>query len=333
MKFANFAYLPVFIVLLGVICAAVNFFFKKRYKTFIDFSAAQNFKNEEPKIKKTFLKAAEILKYAALVLIIIALARPQEGKTYEQTKDSGIEIMIALDTSSSMSSVDFKPLDRMQTAKKVTEEFIKMRKHDRIGLVIFSGLAFTQCPPTTDKGSLIEFVRNVNIGDTGLDGTAIGSAIMTSVNRLKDSEVKSKIIVLITDGINNMGEIDPITASKIAASYGIKIYTVGVGSPDGAIYVVNDPFFGKREVRHPEDKIDEASLKEISQNTGGQYFRAKDMKSFENVMQQIDSLEKDEIKVTQFTIYKELYKPFAFAAFLILMLIIILENTYLRRLP
>ena len=333
MKFANFAYLPVFIVLLGVIYAAVNVFFKKRYKTFIDFSAAQNFKNEEPKIKKTFLKAAEILKYVALVLIIIALARPQEGKTYEQTKDSGIEIMIALDTSSSMRSLDFDPLNRIETAKKVTESFIRARKYDRIGLVIFSGLAFTQCPPTTDKDSLAKFVRNVNIGDTGLDGTAIGSAIMTSINRLKDSTVKSKVIILVTDGNNNMGEIDPITASKAAADYGIKIYTIGVGSPEGAVYEVNDPFFGKRLVRSPEDKIDESVLKEIAKNTGGQYFSAQDSKSFEDIMKQIDSLEKEDIKVIQFTAYKELYKPFAFAAFLILLLIVVLENTYLKRLP
>jgi Ca-activated chloride channel family protein len=333
MRFANFIYLPIFVLLLGAICAAVNIFFKRRYKTYIDFSAADSLKDEVPKFKGSLLKTAEILKYFALGLIIIAFARPQEGKTYEQTSDSGVEIMLALDTSTSMRSLDFAPLDRMEAAKKVTEEFVRARKYDRIGLVVFSGLAFTQCPPTTDKDSLAKFVKNVNIGDTGLDGTAIGSAIMTSVNRLKDSPVKSKVIVLITDGNNNMGEIDPLTASKVAADYGIKIYAVGVGSAEGAVYEVNDAFFGKRLIKSPEDKINESVLREAAQNTGGQYFRAQDSKSFEQTMKQIDSLEKEDIKVEQFTTYNELYKYFAFPALFILLLIAVLENTYLRKLP
>ncbi|MDR2192557.1 MAG: VWA domain-containing protein [Endomicrobium sp.] len=333
MRFANPIFLPIFIFLLGVVYAALNVIFKNRKETFIDFSAAGNFKGEEPKIKKTLLKIVEILKYAALVLIIIALARPQEGKTYEQTNDSGIEIMIALDTSTSMRSLDFNPLNRMDAAKNAAEEFIKARKYDRIGLVVFSGLAFTQCPPTTDKDSLAKFVKNVNIGDTGLDGTAIGSAIMTSINRLQNGSAKSKVIILITDGNNNMGEIDPITASKAAADYGIKIYAIGVGSAEGAVYETDDPFFGKRLVRVAEDKINESVLKEAAQNTGGRYFRAQDSKSFEEIMKQIDSLEKEDIKVVQFTTYNEFYKLFAFIAFLILLLTAILENVYLRKLP
>ena len=332
MRFANPQFLAIFLPVLVLAYLYINVFKKKSFSSFARFPKSFILK-ETPQGHKTFLYGIlKNFRYFALALIIMALARPQEGKTFEQSQDKGIDIMIALDTSSSMSSVDFKPLDRMKTAKKVTEEFIKMRKYDRIGLVVFSGLAFTQCPPTTDKESLVEYVRNVNIGDTGLDGTAIGSAIMTSVNRLKDSEAKSKIIILITDGINNTGEIDPATASKIAASYGIKIYTIGVGSPDGAVYIV-DSLFGKREVRNPEDKVNDAALKEISQNTGGEYFRATDTKSFENVMKQIDTLEKDDIKVTQFTNYNELYKYLAFAAFFILLLTVLLENTYLRKLP
>jgi Ca-activated chloride channel family protein len=333
MSFANPLFLIIFLALLAALYAIVNFLLKKYYKPYIKFSAAQNFKGETPKTKKTLLKAAEYLKYFALILIIAALARPQEGKTYEQSDDSGIEIMLALDTSTSMRSLDFDPLNRMEAAKKVTENFVKARKHDRIGLVVFSGLAFTQCPPTTDKDSLSKFVSGVNIGDTGLDGTAIGSAIMTCVNRLKDSALKSKAMILITDGNNNMGEIDPITASKIAASYEIKIYAIGVGSREGAVYEVNDPFFGKRLVRSPEDKINESVLQEVAQNTGGRYFRAEDSKSFEEIMKQIDSLEKEEIKVTEFTVYTELYKYFVFPAFLILLLIAGLENTVLRKIP
>ncbi|MCL2485667.1 MAG: VWA domain-containing protein [Endomicrobia bacterium] len=333
MRFANPIFLAIFLPLLVLAYLYINVFRKKSFSSFARFPKSFILKSS-PKGHKAFLYSIlKYLKYFALVLIIIALARPQEGKTFAQSQDMGIDIMIALDVSGSMSSIDFKPLDRMQTAKKVTEDFIRMRKYDRIGLVLFAGLSFTQSPLTTDKDSLIEFVRNVNIGDTGVDGTAIGSAIMTSVNRLKDSEAKSRIIVLITDGVNNMGEIDPITASKIAASHGIKIYTIGVGSPEGAVYIVNDPFFGKREVKNPNDRVDENTLREIALNTGGEYFAATDTKTFENVMRQIDSLEKHEIKTTQFTHYNELYKYFVLAAFLILLLVVFLENTYLRKLP
>jgi Ca-activated chloride channel family protein len=273
------------------------------------------------------------LKYFAAVLLIIALARPQKGKTFEVSANQGVDIMIVLDTSSSMRAIDFRPLDRMQTAKKVTEEFVKGRKFDRIGLVNFSGLAFTQSPLTTDKDSLVEFIRSIEIGDTGLDGTAIGSAIMTGVNRLKESKAPSKVIILITDGNNNMGEIDPVTASEIAAQYDIKIYAIGVGSLEGGIYVVDHPFFGRQEVRDTENKLNEDVLTRISANTGGEYFRATDAKTFENIMKQIDALEKDDIEDKQFTQYNEMYKPFVFAAFLILILIFVLENTYLRKLP
>ncbi|MDR1695481.1 MAG: VWA domain-containing protein [Endomicrobium sp.] len=333
MRFANPEILLIFLPLLALAYLYINVFKKKSFSSFARFPKSFILKKSPQGHKPVLYNALKYFRYIALALIIVAFARPQEGKTFEQSQDQGIDIMIALDTSSSMSSVDFKPLDRMQTAKKVTEEFVRMRKYDRIGLVVFSGLAFTQSPLTTDKESLAEFVKNVNIGDTNLDGTAIGSAIMTSVNRLKDSQAKSKIIILITDGINNTGEIDPATASKIAASFGIKIYTIGVGSPDGAVYTVDDPFFGKREIRRPEDKINEASLKEISQNTAGEYFRAVDLKSFEEIMKRIDSLEKDEIKVTQFTNYNELYKYFVLIAFIMLFLAVLLENTYLRKLP
>lgn len=333
MRFASPQYLMIFLLILALIYAYRNIFRKRAFSPVIKFPQAKALKASRTGIKNLLLKALRWTKYLALALIIIALARPQEGKTYEYTDDQGIDIMIVMDTSSSMSSVDFKPLDRMQTAKKVTEEFVKARKFDRIGVVIFSGLAFTQSPLTTDKASLAEFIRNINIGDTGIDGTAIGSAVMTAVNRLRDSDAKSRVIILVTDGNNNAGEVDPLTASKIAASYDIKIYTIGVGSREGAVYLVDDPFFGKREVRSRENSLQEDVLKQISANTGGEYFRATDAKSFENIMKKIDSLEKNEIKTMKFTNYNELYKYFAFPAFILLLLIILLENTYLRRLP
>jgi Ca-activated chloride channel family protein len=284
-------------------------------------------------LKENLFKGLNLLKYIAILLAIIAFARPQKGNVYEYSNDQGIDIIMALDTSSSMRSLDFRPLNRMEAAKKVTQDFIKERKYDKIGLVVFAGLAFTQCPLTTDKDSLAEFVNNIQLGNTSLDGTAIGSAIMTSVNRLKDSEAKSKIVILVTDGNNNSGEIDPVTASKIAKEYNIKIYPIGVGNPNGAIYEVDDPFFGRREVRVTEEAINEKVLKEIAKNTGGQYFRAQDTKSFENIMSQIDKLEKYKIETTQFTNYNELYKYFLIPSFILLLLIIILENTCLRRLP
>ncbi|MDR0822175.1 MAG: VWA domain-containing protein [Endomicrobium sp.] len=333
MRFANPLFLLTFIPLAAFIYWYINSFKKRVYSPSLRFSRINLISQKYKGNKTLFLKILKISKYIALLFLIIALARPQEGKTFENSSAQGIDIMIALDTSSSMRSIDFKPLDRMQTAKKVIEDFVKGRKFDRIGLVNFSGLAFTQSPLTTDKESLIEFIKSVEIGDTGLDGTAIGSAIMTSINRLKDSAAKSKVIILATDGNNNMGEIDPVTASEIAAQYDIKIYAIGVGSLEGGIYVVDHPFFGRREVRDTENKINEAVLKQISSNTGGEYFRALDAKSFENIMKQIDSLEKDDIKASQFTNYNEKYKPLVLLAFLLLLLSVILENTFLRKLP
>jgi Ca-activated chloride channel family protein len=333
MRFANPQYLLIFLVLLAFAYLYINVINKKSFKSYISFSRVDFLKSNRSKLKETLLNILKLLKYIAIILIIVAIARPQQGKEFDQSNDYGIDIVITLDTSTSMSSIDFRPLNRMEAAKKVTEEFVKERKYDRIGLVIFSGLAFTQCPLTTDKDSLIEFVKNINIGDTGLDGTAIGSAIMTSINRLKDSKAKSKVLILVTDGNNNMGEIDPVTASKIAKEYDIKIYAIGVGSLEGAIYEVRDPFFGTREVRTTQDAINEDVLKTIAHNTGGEYFRAQDTKSFENIMKQIDKLEKYEIEVIRFTNYSELYKYFLIPAFILLLIIVILENTYLRKLP
>jgi Ca-activated chloride channel family protein len=333
MRFANPAYFFVFFAFMVIAFLYINFWKKKLFNPNIIFSQIRFLKVNTFSLKKNLFKGLNILKYIAILLAIIALARPQKGNVYEYSNDQGIDIIIALDTSSSMRSLDFKPLNRIETAKKVTQDFIKERKYDKIGLVVFAGLAFTQCPLTTDKDSLAKFVNNIQICDTNMDGTAIGSAIMTSVNRLKDSEAKSKIIILVTDGNNNSGEIDPVTASKIAKEYNIKIYPIGIGKANGAIYEVEDPFFGKREVIVREEAINEKVLKEIAKNTEGQYFRAQDTKSFENIMSQIDKLEKYKIEVTQFTNYNELYKYFLMPSFILLLLIIILENTYLRRLP
>ncbi|MDR3195226.1 MAG: VWA domain-containing protein [Endomicrobium sp.] len=333
MRFASPGYIFIFFAVLIAAFLYINFWDKKFFNAIVIFSQAKLLKANGLRLKEKLFKLLNILKYVAVILAIVAFARPQKGTVYERSNDRGIDIIMALDASTSMRSLDFRPLNRMEAAKKVTQDFIKERKYDRIGLIVFAGLAFTQCPLTTDKDSLVEFINNIQIGETGIDGTAIGSAIMTSVNRLKDSEAKSKIIILVTDGNNNTGEIDPITASQIAGEYNIKIYAIGVGSPEGAIYEVDDPFFGKREVRVAQEAINENILMEIAKNTGGAYFRAQDTKSFENIMKRIDKLEKYDIEVTQFTNYDELYKYFLIPAFILLLLIIILENTYLRKLP
>jgi len=333
MKFASPGYVFIFFAVLVAVFLYINFWDKKFFNTMIVFPQAKLLRTNRLRLKDKLFKLLNILKYVAVVLTIVAFARPQKGTVYERSNDQGIDIITALDASTSMRSLDFRPLNRMEAAKKVTQDFIKERKYDRIGLIVFAGLAFTQCPLTTDKDSLVEFVNNIQIGDAGMDGTAIGSAIMTSVNRLKDSKAKSKIIILVTDGNNNTGEIDPITASQIAGEYNIKVYAIGVGSPEGAIYEVDDPFFGRREVRVTQEAINENILREIAKNTGGAYFRAQDAKSFENIMKRIDKLEKYDIEVTQFTNYDELYKYFLLPSFILLLLIIILENTYLRKLP
>ncbi|MDR2708530.1 MAG: VWA domain-containing protein [Elusimicrobiota bacterium] len=332
MRFANFTFLILGVILLAAVFWFINFYQKSRYSPTLKFPRLALIKSTDASSKIWMLRFLQIAKYASLILILIALARPQKGKSFDMQNNQGIDIMIALDTSTSMSSIDFKP-DRMEAAKTVVENFVKERKYDRIGLVNFAGLAFTQCPLTTDKQSLLEFIQNIKIGDTGLDGTAIGSAIITSVNRLKDSKAKSKVIILVTDGNNNMGEVDPLTASQVAAQYKIKIYAIAVGSLEGGIYVVDDPYFGRREVRDTQNKINESVLRQVAQNTQGQYYRALDGKSFENIMKQIDALEKTDIQTAQFTTYNEIYKPFVILAMLILLGVILLENTYLRVLP
>jgi Ca-activated chloride channel family protein len=328
MRFANPEFFLLFLLFL-----LIWVFGKGAAPAFVRFTRGIIFEKEKPPVKAVFYKALKILKYLALVLIIIALARPQKGTNYEDSKEQGIDIMVALDISSSMKSIDFKPLNRLEAAKNAAADFIKERKFDRIGLVVFSGLAFTQCPLTTDKESLLDFIKKVNTEDIRLDGTAIGSAIATSVNRLKDGKTKEKLIILITDGNNNMGEVDPVTASRIAANFNIKIYAIGVGSIEGAIYEIDDGFFGKRQIRDNRAGLNERVLMEIAINTGGTYFRATDAQSFKDSMKKIDKLEKNDIKVRKFTSYDELYKNFVIAALALLFLVMLLENTLLRKLP
>ena len=330
MRFANPEFLLLFLLFFLPLLKSKG---RNARGAFVVFPRGVVFEKERRSPRAYLHKILRILKYLVLALIIIALARPQEGRNFEENSERGIDIMIALDISRSMLSLDFSPLNRLEVAKNAAVEFISERRYDRIGIVLFAGMAFTQSPLTTDKESLLEFVKKVSVEDIKIDGTAIGSAIVTSVNRLKESRTKEKVLILITDGNNNMGEVDPVTASKIAANYGVKIYTIGVGSVEGAVYEVNDAFFGKRLVRDNREKLNEDIPRQIAANTGGMYFRVTDTQSFKDAMKQIDNLEKEDIKIRKFTNYDELYKNFALAALALLFIVVMLENTWLRKLP
>ena len=270
------------------------------------------------------------LRMLIICLLIVAFARPQSGVKSEEVITQGIDIVLAIDVSSSMLAEDIKP-NRVEAAKQVAAEFIKGRNNDRIGMVVFSAQGYTQCPLTIDYGIILNFLDQIEVGMIE-DGTAIGMGLATAVNRLRTSEAKSKVIILLTDGRNNRGEIDPITAAHAAQAFDVKIYTVGAGSHGTAMYPVNDPFFGKRYVPMKVD-IDEGTLKKIADMTGAEYFRATDRGSLESIYKQIDEMEKTEIRVREYTRYSELFYYFVgFAAFFFLGEIG-LAHTRFRKIP
>jgi len=270
------------------------------------------------------------LRLTAVTLAILALARPQSGLRGEEIKTEGIDIMLVIDVSSSMLAEDIEP-NRVEAAKSVAADFVKGRLNDRIGLIIFSARAYTQCPLTIDYGVLIDLFDEIEVGMIE-DGTAIGTALGLAVNRLRGSNEASKVVVLLTDGRNNRGEIDPKTAAELAQAFDIKVYTVGAGREGTAPYPVDDPLFGRRQVQIQVD-MDETMLKEVAQLTGGRYFRATNRQSLEQIYEEIDQLEKTEIEVTEFTRYAELFHiPLGFAL-IFLFADVILTNTWLRRIP
>lgn len=270
-----------------------------------------------------------IVRMIALALVIVALARPQSTSQKDNIYSEGIDIVLAIDISGSMLAEDFQP-NRIEAAKNVADDFISGRTNDRIGLVIFSGESFTQCPLTVDYNVLKSLIKPLKSGMIE-DGTAIGLGLATSINRLKDSKAKSKVIILLTDGVNNRGEIDPITAAQIAQSYGIRVYTVGVGTIGQAPYPVQTPF-GTRYQMIPVD-IDEKTLKEIATMTGGEYFRATDNRKLKAIYQQIDQLEKTKIEIRSYQRHAELFYPFALISFCFLLVDVGLTNTFLRKIP
>jgi len=272
-----------------------------------------------------------ILRGAALALFILALARPQSGRHGEEILTEGIDIVLCLDISSSMKAEDFKPRNRLHVAKETAAAFISGRKTDRIGMVIFAAKSLTQCPLTLDRDILLDFLDRVDIGMIE-DGTAIGLGLGTSINRLRDSEAESKVIVLLTDGINNRGQIDPVTAARMAAAFGIRIYTIGAGTRGTAPYPVEDRFFGTRYVQMPVE-IDEETLTEIAGITGGQYFRATDAEGLREIFGRIDRMEKTLVKTRQYVEYSEKFHLALVPALFLLIAEVALARTVLRKLP
>lgn len=289
-------------------------------------------------IKKTALKMDAglfflgTLRTLAVILMIIALARPQKGLRSEELTTKATDLIFCLDASRSMLTVDFKPANRFEVAKQVIAEFIKGREHDRMGIVLFAEHAITQCPLTLDKTALLTILEAVQVGTIPPDQTAIGVGLTTGVNRLKNSKAKSKVIILVTDGSNNTGTIDPITAAKTAAAYGIKIYTIGAGSPEGGLVPIPDPVFGQRMVQSNSD-LDEDTLLKIASEANGKYFRAKTAGALKTIFQEIDQLEKTDIKVKEYIDYRELYIWFLISALFLIFMEIVMTKTIYRTVP
>ncbi len=270
------------------------------------------------------------LRTAALAVTVVAFARPQSGVTGEEILTQGIDIILVLDISTSMLAEDLEP-NRLEAAKQVAADFVAGRRNDRIGLVAFAGDAYTQVPLTLDYAVVSSLIAELRIGLIE-DGTAIGMGLATGIKRLRDSDAESKVVVLLTDGQNNAGEIDPVTAAQMAQALGIRVYTIGAGTRGEAPYPVADPVFGRRRVNVRVD-IDEASLREAADLTGGEYFRATDRESLERIYEEIDTLEKTEIEVERFTRYGELFHYPLLVGLLFVIAEVTLSHTVFRKVP
>ena len=293
---------------------------------YLSVSAVKGFALPKKSMLPMFRHSGIVLRCLALAALIIAIARPQSSLSWQNSTTEGIDIVIASDISGSMLAEDFTP-NRMEAGKNIAIDFIKNRPNDRIGLVIFSGESFTQCPLTIDHDVLINLFKDIKNGMID-DGTAIGMGLATAVNRLKESDAKSKVIILLTDGSNNTGSIPPITAAEIAKQFGIRVYTVGLGTRGMAPYPVQTPM-GIQYQRVPVD-VDEGTLTKIAETTGGKYFRATNNSTLKNIYDQIDKLEKAKIDVTQYHKKTELFLPFALIALGFLLLEFVLKNTVFR---
>ena len=273
--------------------------------------------------------APMLLRTVALSMIIIAIARPRSSSKMDKIDTEGIDIVLAMDVSTSMLARDFTP-DRISAAKDIAIEFISQRPSDRIGIVVFAGESYTQCPLTTDRATLINLMKEIQ---TGLieDGTAIGNGLATAVARMQGSDAKSRVVILLTDGVNNRGEITPQTAADIAKTYGIRVYTIGVGVNGTAPYPVIAPW--GVQMQDVEVEIDEDLLKGIAETTGGRYFRATDNTKLSEIYSEINKMEKARTTIDSFPVYKELFMDFALVALICLLLEVVFNAFILKRLP
>jgi Ca-activated chloride channel family protein len=327
MEFAN----PGLLYLLLLIPALVLFdrLYISRKNTHIPYSDISMFQGAPKSWKSRLVWLPSLLRYFALTCIIIGLARPRSSSQGSNVTSEGISIVLALDVSGSMLAEDLKP-NRIEAAKKVATEFIKGRSNDLVGLVVFGGESFTQCPLTSDHSVLLNLMDGIQSGIVA-DGTAIGEGLATAVSRIKDSPTKSKVIVLLTDGENNAGSVAPETAGDIAQAFGIRVYTIGVGRNGTAPFPFRTPF--GIQYQNVEVRIDENVLKNISNKTDGKYFRATDNKKLTAIYDEIDKLEKTKVEVTEFRRYSEEFFPFALAALIAVMLEFILKSTFFRKIP
>lgn len=319
-----------FLMLILLVPVIVWYILKENtFKANLTISTTEAFE-KAPKQAVVYLRHLPfILACLAYVSVVIALARPQTSDRWSNQTTEGIDIVMSLDISSSMLAEDLKP-NRLEAAKKVATHFINERPNDNIGLVLFSGESFTMCPLTTNHSQLINLMSGVKSGMIE-DGTAIGSGLATAVNRLKDSQAKSKVIILLTDGSNNRGAIAPVTAGEIAKTFGIRIYTIGVGKQGMAPYPVKTPY--GIQYQDIEVDIDEPTLQQIADVTGGKYFRATDNKSLAQIYDDIDKLEKSIINVKEYSQKDELFHWFALLAILCIVGEVVLKNTILRSIP
>src|SRR5512133_1292736 len=321
---------PLFLYLLILVPAMIAFYVLKQQKATPSFRmpGLHPFEGAKTTFRHYLRHILFAFRVIAVTLLIIVLARPQATNRFQNVSTEGIDIVLTLDISGSMLARDFKP-DRLEASKDVATEFISGRPFDRIGLVVFSGESFTQCPLTTDHAELINLMQEVQSGMIE-DGTAIGMGLATAVNRIKDSEAKSKVIILPTDGVNNRGEIAPATAAGIAKTYGIRVYTIGVGTQGMAPYPVQTPF--GMQYRDMPVEIDEDILKSIASSTGGKYFRATNNDKLIQVYAEIDKLEKSIIDVRQFSRKEEKFLIPALVAFCLLALDVLLRTTVFKNL-
>jgi len=326
-EFANpeYLYLLLVIPLMGIL-----YWFKNRHsKAEIQISGTDFFARTRWSWRQWLYHTLFLLRILAVALLIVAIARPQSSSSSQDITIEGIDIVMAMDISGSMLAEDLKP-NRIEAAKKVAIDFIKNRPNDRMGLVVFAGETFTQVPLTTDHQVLKEMFGQLKSGMIE-DGTALGDGLATAITRLRDSKAISKVIILLTDGVNNMGAVDPLSAAEIAKLYGLRVYTIGVGTIGVAPYPVQTPF-GMR-YQNMEVKIDDALLQQIAAMTDGKYFRATSNQKLEDVYQEIDQLEKSKIDVTEFHKKTEEFYPLALLALVLFGLEILLKNTLFRSTP